>query len=340
MYNNKTAHPDNYDFVPFPSKVNNTYITDIKKRHGNNSGYAEIEITTVDNLYIGSGFSHYETGKGILSETQKIIPASSLKGAVRQIARAVSDGCIPQDKIEVPVFGSDGNRIKKPNHKKINFAVYNAKNERILKLYKGFNFDSLSSFLAKEQLKKCTIKFDENEKKLMTNICIVCDMFGAMSLGSKIRFTDFEKQNCLTEIVKAPQQFSPDTASEKYWKRENGKISYKGYKFYKTTCDKRPEGKQPITAIKKGTTFKGRVYFKDLFDDQLELLLYSLGVGKNISLKLGGYKADGFGTVKTSCTELIVNDEKRNAYELANKYAKDNADILEKIEDILCYRER
>ncbi|MBO5266016.1 MAG: hypothetical protein IJZ65_04910 [Ruminiclostridium sp.] len=317
MYNT-AEQPKNYDFVPFPASVKNTYITDMKKRRGNNSGYAEIEITTVDNLYIGSGFSHYEAGKGILSETQKIIPASSLKGSVRQIARAVSDGCIPQDKMEIPVFDRKGDTVKEVRR---GITVNKAEKKPPL--------------LTAKQRKKCDVK-DKTE------ICIICDMFGTMSLGSKVRFTDLKAEKCPTETVKMPQQFSPNTASDDYWYiGDDNKPYYKGYKFYYTYCEPREvQRNETVSVIRKNVTFKGRVYFNDLFDDQLELLLYSLGVGKNISLKLGGYKADGFGTVKTSCTELIVNDKKRNAYELANKYAKDNADILEEIEDILCYRER
>ncbi len=317
MYNT-AEQPMNYDFVPFPASVKNTYITDMKKRRGNNSGYAEIEITTVDNLYIGSGFSHYEAGKGILSETQKIIPASSLKGAVRQIARAVSDGCIPQDKMEIPVFDRKGDTVKEVRR---GITVNKAEKKPPL--------------LTAKQRKKCDVK-DKTE------ICIICDMFGTMSLGSKVRFTDLKAEKCPTETVKMPQQFSPNTASDDYWYiGDDNKPYYKGYKFYYTYCEPRDvQRNETVSVIRKNVIFKGRVYFNDLFDDQLELLLYSLGVGKNISLKLGGYKADGFGTVKTSCTELIVNDKKRNAYELANKYAKDNADILEEIEDILCYRER
>lgn len=336
MYNNNTtAQPDNYDFVPFPSSVNNTYVNDIQNRRGPNSGYAEIEITTVDNLYIGSGFSHYESGKGILSETQKIIPASSLKGAVRQVARAVSDGCIPQDKIAVPVFKGDGSRIIKPDYRKIKYPVFDANNRRIYNLRKGFNMNPISVFLLNEQRKVCSINWDKYKKKQEINLCIVCDMFGRMSIGSKVRFTDFKAEECSTESVDVTSQFSPDTAAEKYWERKNGRILYKGYKFYKTVCENRSGNLQSISAIKKNVAFKGRVYFSNLTDEQLKLLLFSLGIGGNIFLKLGGYKADGLGTVKTTCSKLFLNGKEENPDKYAADYASKDTVRIKKLRSIL-----
>ena len=315
MYNkNNIDVPKNYDFVPFPASVNNKFVTSLSKRRGNNSGYAAIEITAVDNLFLGSGFCSFGgNNTGIISETQNFIPGASLKGAVRQIARAASEACIPQDRIEIPKFDNRGNRIfGKP--------------------------DNGAPLLTAKQSRKCFVKPDDNGN---VSICIVCDMFGAMSLGSKVRFTDFTAEKCGNELIRVPQQFSPHTDSGEYWYFDENKAFYKGYKFYYTDCEERNlTANKTISAVKKNTVFKGKVFFNNLFDEQLELLLYSLGAGQNISLKLGGFKADGFGTVKTKCTELIVNGKSRQASEIAKKYASDNSGYLNELEEILAYRER
>ncbi len=314
---------DNFDFVAFPYSVNNQYITSLSARRGKKSGYADIEITAVDDLYLGSGFCHYENGKGIIGETQTFIPASSLKGAVRQVARASSESCIPLDRIDVPVLDGNGEVV-----------TTNRNGMTVNKSLKG------QPFLTCGQKRKCNATPDKDGK---IQVCIVCDMFGAMSLASKVRFTDLQMRKGKTETVSVPVRFSPHTEADNYWYRddENDRnIYYKGYKFYYTKCNEREEPKkEKVTVIKSGAVFKGRVYFKNLFDDQLELLLHSLGAGKNISLKLGGYKADGFGTVNAVCEKLVVNDKKENAFQIAKKFVDKNKDYLEELESILEYRE-
>lgn len=62
------------------------------------NGYIDLEVTAIDDLYIGSGFVNY-SNKGNYYETIKydnkpIIPGSSLKGCIRHIANIVSDGCV------------------------------------------------------------------------------------------------------------------------------------------------------------------------------------------------------------------------------------------------------
>lgn len=318
--NNQQNIPDNYDFVPFPYEVKTDFVTSLSKRRGKLSGYADIEITTVDNLYIGSGFSEFR-GNCIVSQTQTIIPASSLKGAVRQVARAVSDGCIPMDKIDVPVLINGKTKLVKKHGRTENDSRKEPPR------------------VTQKQNRRCDPKPDKDGN---IKVCIVCDMFGAMSLGSKVRFTDMKAEKCPLVQLRVPQQFSPSTAASNYWDLDDrNNAVYYGYKFYYTDCEPRDLSKnESIEAVSKNVTFKGRVFFKDLFEEQLQLLMYSLGVGKYISLKLGGYKADGFGTVKTRCTQLMVNDKETDAQALANKYASDNDDILSEIKDILKYRER
>jgi len=311
--------------VPFPYEVKTDFVTSLSKRRGKLSGYADIEITTVDNLYIGSGFSEFR-GNCIVSQTQTIIPASSLKGAVRQVARASSEACIPMNKIQVPVLYNGETRIVQDHGRRV------------------VKYEYSSPRVTENQKHHCVPKPDEDGN---IQVCIVCDMFGAMSLGSKVRFTDMQAEKCSLVQLPVPQQFSPSTATSNYWDLDDHKNAvYYGYKFYYTDCEPRDLSKnESIEAVSKNVTFKGRVFFKDLFEKQLQLLMFSLGVGKHISLKLGGYKADGFGTVKTRCTQLMVNNKETDAKALADKYASDNDDIISppemvSIKDILKYRER
>ena len=95
---NNSSYIRNYDFVPFNKpefyKQSNT---------GDLNGYLEVSIIAINNLHIGSGYFEQDTDN-LRSEVIKydgipIIPGSALKGAVRNIASAVSESCLPREVI-------------------------------------------------------------------------------------------------------------------------------------------------------------------------------------------------------------------------------------------------
>lgn len=261
----------NYAFVQFIKPE--TFIADSKKRF---SGYIEIELLTVDKLFIGSGMSYFDGTTFYATTLQEngklIIPGSSLKGAVRHISRAVSPSCIP---------------------------------------------DTEEDQLRNEYHKECIL----NEQ------CIVCDMFGMMSKASKIRFTDLISENGKTVKVKVPPQFEPQKHSEKY--KDDHKFF--GYKFYYTNCKNRDIPKdESIEAIMENTSFTGKVFFKDLYKEELQLLMFALSFSEHISLKLGKYKADGFGTCNIFCKKLLI-DGKEEDVKKAYDYAIAHKEYVDKI---------
>lgn len=287
-YNNyNNTGPSNYEFVPFikPRK----FTADSKEVF---SGYIEIELITVDKLFIGSGMSHFDgvdIPASTLQENGKlIIPGSSLKGAVRHISRAVSPSCIPDAKY---------NEIKD-----------------------GF-------------FRKC----DKND------CCIVCDMFGMMSKASKIRFTDLISENGKTVKIKVPEQHNPKKEKDKY--KEDDKFI--GYKFYYTECEERNlPPKESIEAIVENTSFTGKIFFNKLYKEELQLLMFALSFSEAFSIKLGKYKADGFGTVFMNYNKFILNGTEEpleSLYNLAWDYQdmliKKHPKQLEKLKKILSYKE-
>lgn len=298
----------NYDFVYFPREVKTEYVTDINRRNGKYSGNITLKIKAVDNLYLGSGFLHYDGRSGIVAESlfehgKMVIPGSSVKGAVRHVARAVSDACI---------LSSESERLN----------------------------------LDKKQKYKCNPKIS-NSRDNSFQLCIVCDMFGAMGIASKVRFSDFVSDSCDTEECSVPVQFSPDINFPYYKINKNNNKFHKGYKFYKTICEEDDVPKtEKITATKKGTEFTGTVSFSGLHEDELQLLMFSLGLsGKKFSHKLGGYRAHGFGTVNFSCLEFSLINKKlspEDAAEYAKKYTENkhaNPESVKQICEIMKYRE-
>lgn len=295
--------PRNYSFVQFPTKPDVYYISSLKERmeeqDGLYTGYLELEITTVDYLHIGSGFSRLENKK-LISEVARenqslIIPGSSLKGTVRQICRAISDGCIPKEREIV---------------------------------------------LTSEQQAQC------NLQKEKFHCCIVCDMFGGMSLGSKIRFTDLTAQKNNVESISVCVQFSPNPKSSSYKCADNRKYHF-GYKFYYTYCDKAGGATEEIEVVSKNVPFLGRVYFKQLRLEELCLFMHALGFSRNFSLKLGGYKNAGLGTVRTKCCKFVMNgkeEKPEKAYDYAKQYddgcSDESYERIRDLETIMEYKER
>ncbi len=292
----------NFDFVYFPEKPNTYYLNDIDKRQGEYSGSITLEMTAVDNIYLGSGFIDYNGGLGLIGTTveelnKAIIPGSSVKGAVRHVARAISDGCILQ---------SEKQHLE----------------------------------LTKKQTFSC-VPMPKNDKSF--HVCIVCDMFGTMGLKSKLSFSDFVADKYEVIRCQVPLQFSPNVQAPFYLEDR----LHKGYKFYYTKCENQVSDKlETITAVKKGAVFTSKITFDGLDENELTLFLHSLGIsGEYFSHKIGGYKADGFGTVNFKCISFNLNG-KETALDDAESYAQQYVDEcsndcyyrIEQLRDIMCYK--
>ena len=304
----------NYDFVDFPKKIIQKRYKG-KERFGKLNGILRLKCTTVDNLHLGSGFTRYTEGEGMISEQLAengtlIIPGSSVKGAVRHVARAISDSCIPQEKYK--------NRAKQTER---------------LHLYKDKDKD-------KDQTITCRV--DE--------LCTVCNLFGMMGLASKVQFSDFTADAAnQTEVISLPVQYSPHLDADHYF---NDDDKHKGYKFYNTECEAKkysfgPPKKIPVEVVKKKVVFTGDIRFVGLYPEELELLCQSLGLEKTFSHKLGGYRSEGLGTVNFECTGFRLNGEELSPdeainyacdYEEANHCSQDSYERIGILCEIMPYR--
>lgn len=302
---NDVKYFGNYDFVPYHKPK---YYTPSEQ---NLSGYIELKLECLTDTYIGSGFCGYcihNNKSGLVRELVKYdgkptIPGSSLKGAVRTVASTVSDGCLPS-----PTTEKDKSHI-------------------IFK--ENIPFKPIS----------CKVEYDKNKKEYTINTCIICSMFGTMGLGSKVDFGDFTADSSVsTSITRLEQQFSPHASEGKYNSAGQGKSS--GYKFYKTVCRTSNENKDIyVEVINKGSVFKGRIFFKNLSEKQLELLMFSLGLDNSFTPKIGGWKNSGLGAIRLSVDNFKLNSKNKSAKEYAAAYEKnvdnDCRERIEKLREIL-----
>ncbi len=242
-----------YDFVPLAEK--RFYNKNDIQQY---NGYIDAEIICETAIHIGSGYkeldkkSNFLVYKTIRYDGKPIIPGSSLKGVVRQIAEAASCSCA-------------------------------------------------------RDFKKC-------------GTCIVCDMFGSMGRASKIIFPDFISDNAELDIIECNQQFSPANSKKDCYKFY--KVNDKAYDYNIT------ENSVQVEVIKYDSVFKGRIHFKKLTEEQLSLLMFSLGLNntkdEQINLKIGGFKNSDIGEVHINITGFNVEDLSKTASELAADYINMN----------------
>lgn len=88
-----------YEFVPLVSQCNREFYNSLAVRGDCiYSGRLNLKITVISHLHIGSGEREFLQNGNVLKKQMRrngkcIIPGSSLKGAVRSVAEAVSYSC-------------------------------------------------------------------------------------------------------------------------------------------------------------------------------------------------------------------------------------------------------
>lgn len=287
----------NYFFVDFPD-TDADYVSREKRRDEDHalSGMLKLRLVTVDPLFIGSGFQELENGQFVrqtLTEHGRpVIPGSGLKGAVRQICRAVSSSCVPQESWK----SQEAQRWRKPEK------------------------PGRTQF-------QCEPRQD--------HACIVCDLFGKMGWCSKVFFSDLVAESEKTAIFRAAQQFAPHPDAEKYLD-DNG---FHAYKFYRTVIDEvtKPQ-KDLLRAVPPGTVFTGEITYRNLDRQELGLLLFGLGQSGRISLKLGGYRNEGFGTANITLTSGQISDPRSMAREYIASVDDRLRRGMEQLEDGMSYK--
>lgn len=168
---------------------------------------------------------------------------------------------------------------------------------------------------------------DPNRKCRSDKHCIVCDMFGTMGWASKVIFPDFCSENAALKVVSLNSQFSPQK-------------NMQGYKFYMTGENKYDGEKEvKVEVIERSSVFTGRIFFKRLTEEELSLLMFSMGLNNkdddsSINLKIGGYKNEGIGEIYTEATGFKAAGLNKSPAELAEQYVNKKSANKEAINEI------
>lgn len=344
-----------YEFVPLLDECKRIEY-DLIKEQRSYSGKLRLKITVVSPLHIGSKQQDYDSNGNVIKKQmcrngKIILPGSSLKGAVRSVAEAVSYSCavkVPDDvllKILPPqnesrcsgagklcmscyIFGMMG---KAGNYKgRVQFGEFALEsggliNKKIPLLESPF-----------KNYPKVHDKFSADGKK---------HNYGNERLYYCKACETGDCENCTKEVF-----FEKiETAGT------NRQMGFRGRKFYSTRKEI-VSGTNKETCyemIAPGSVLKGEVLFQDLRQDEGRLLAYALDIGNYFMMKLGYGKPLGYGKVKIEIEDAesigsrypsAKKIDKELVEKWAQEYRTDNTDelktVMSELERIMSNAER
>jgi CRISPR/Cas system CSM-associated protein Csm3 (group 7 of RAMP superfamily) len=125
--------------------------------------------------------------------------------------------------------------------------------------------------------------------------CPACSIFGRMSQYGKARFGDARLLGAgKTALFQLSPLFAPRA------------LGSQGRKFYFHSEPEQDPRQPPVEVIPPGQRLQAQVDFENLSPAELGLLCFALGVDRALTLKLGGGKPMGLGSLKVVWAELVL----------------------------------
>lgn len=314
------------------------------------SGKLKLNITALSPLHIGSKQKEYDAfGNAKKKQMRRngsiIIPGSSIKGAVRSIAEAVSYSCAvkppsgqlrkllpvknklpcsnPKSKgicITCSIFGMAGEMGKKG---KKDEEEGKSKKEDAKESYKGkvvFGEFTWIKGGAGAQTVYAKLPRLESPFKDYPN---PHDVFGKSDTKNQYRYGNERLYYCKACNTGDCQNCSKQEYFQKRDKAgEEREMAFRGRKFYSIKREISAESILEINGGKRGndfemvspgSVFSGEVLFQNLTEEEARLLAYSLGIGHHFTMKIGYGKPLGYGKIKV---DLLDVEDMRDRYNL------------------------
>ncbi|MCS6806793.1 MAG: RAMP superfamily CRISPR-associated protein [Acidobacteriota bacterium] len=232
------------------------------------TGRLTCTLTALTPIHIGSGIYELEGEnpvRGVITADDKtIVPGTSLKGAIRSIAEAISDSCV---------------RITKKDIEK-NLAVRDAR-----------PCDELKS----------KHRQSGGEKTRDPRLCVCCSIFGALGYQGRVSFSDARlvKGSLAVHQIQSPY---PPRESARIYKDARGQFN--GRKFYYHGEPLTSQRGEPYHIITKDSQLEFTMSFESVTAQELCLVLVAMGIFDEMVIKIGGGKQAMLGSVKVTPTKL------------------------------------
>ncbi len=145
-----------------------------------------------------------------------------------------------------------------------------------------------------------------DERCQPNNACPACSIFGRMNRMSKVFFGDAKLVHGGTQLYRLPALYAPRAHRARRTYQEDGQ--FKGRKFYYHARPGEDSRRPPVVVIAPKSRLQGGLDFENLTGPELGLLCYALGFDGSITLKLGGGKPVGLGTLRIAWARLTLWD--------------------------------
>lgn len=292
-----------YEFVPLLEQCKRErYSSHHIMEKNTYTGRMKLKVTIESPLHIGSKQQDYDKDGNVIKTQMRrngkiVIPGSSLKGAVRSIAEAVSYSCavkLPFDKLKPAL--PPGNNESCPGIDKICITCSIFGMIGSAGSYKGkvsfgeFVLQSGSSVYEKIPLLESPFK-DYPEKH---------DVFGDSS-KKKSTYGNERLYYCRACDTGNCQECRKEDYYEQVKLAGQGReMRFRGRKFYNPDrgIPLEPRKESCYELIKPQSILEGEIIFQNLREEEGKLLAYALGIGHQFTMKLGYGKPLGYGKVK------------------------------------------
>lgn len=290
-----------YEFVPLLGHCDRI---NYNKRNANKDTYSGrliLKITVLTPLHIGSSLIDYDRDGNVIKKQMRrngklIIPGSSLKGAVRSVAEAVSYSCA----VKVP------DSVLKNALPKGNREICSDAGNLCMTCF-------MFGMMGKPGSCKGKVRFGEFElesggavekqipllESPFKNYPKPHDMFGYRA--SKSNYGNERLYYCKAcEAGNCEECSKEDYLRNKDIAGKTREIAFRGRKFYSTSREYVPESRKLTNyeMIKPDSVLTGEILFENLRQEEGRLLAYALDLGHHFAMKLGYGKPLGYGKVK------------------------------------------
>lgn len=254
-----------YSFVPLLK----TEPHRVDKNKSNLKGRIDLTIEVLNAIHISKDSYDMTESDVVYKEFYRdgdnyAIPGTSLKGMIRSLAEMVSYSCISPSRVT-------SNNLPSYKHKACKVPGANNKNKN---------------------------------NKPAEPMCIICDIFGAMGKGSKIKIGNFvhEKGTGEANVQGLPTLMGPHAEKDHLYLNDNKEFN--GYKIYNHgIASILKSGDYMCECLKTGALFKGRILYENLDEEELGLLCYALGLYGDFNHKLGYGKPAYYGSIRITCDD-------------------------------------
>lgn len=271
------------------------------------SGKLKIKITVRTPVHIGGGLQDYDHDGNVIKKQMRrnekvIIPGSSLKGAVRSAAEAVSYSCAVKvpDKILLNVLPKDNSRscasirnlcmtcyvfgMMGSNGScrgKVQFGEFALESGKLIEKKIPALKSPFQNYPPKHDKFHTSRKYSYGNERLY--YCRACETGNCESCTKEDYYQNIEIAG------------------------KDREMEFRGRKFYSTGKELILESgeKTRYEMIAPGSVLKGEIIFQNLRQEEARLLAYALDIGHFYCMKLGYGKPLGYGKVKIDLESAV-----------------------------------